>query len=132
MPDTAASTGPIWLDHASIMTTTLEPSIAFYVDILGLSLRIIEDDPIRDGRRRAMLTDSHQRDVLEIIEMQEMIHRTIPGRGSLHHLGFRLPQPNWHTLRTRLDALSYPYQEVQGRLFVRDADGLILEIEQGR
>lgn len=132
MPDTAASTGLIWLDHASIMTTTLEPSIAFYVDILGLSLRIIEDDPIRDGRRRAMLTDSHQRDVLEIIEMQEMIHRTIPGRGSLHHLGFRLPQPNWHTLRTRLDALSYPYQEVQGRLFVRDADGLILEIEQGR
>lgn len=132
MLDKSEPLAPIWLDHASIMTTALEPSITFYVDVLGLSLRIIEDDPIREGRRRAMLIDSHQRDVLEIIEMREMVHRTIPGRGSLHHLGFRLPQPHWHTLRTRLDALAYPYQEIQDRLFVRDADGLILEIEQGR
>lgn len=132
MPDDESTLAPIWLDHASIMTTELEPSIAFYVDVLGLQLRIIEDDPIREGRRRAMLIDSHKRDVLEIIEMRELVHRTIPGRGSLHHLGFRLPLRHWHALRLRLDDLAYPYQEIQDRLFVRDADGLILEIEQGR
>jgi glyoxylase I family protein len=29
-----------------------------------------------------------------------------------------------------MDAAEYPYQEMKGRLFVRDADGLVLEIEQ--
>ena len=123
---------PVLLDHAAIMTTQLESAIRFYVEMLGLSLKTIEDDPIREGRQRAMLTDQDGREVLEIIEMQELVHPTIPGRGGLHHLGFRLPQRAWHSLRSRLDAAGHPYQDVQGRLFVRDRDGLVLEIEQAR
>ena len=71
------------------MTTQLESAIRFYVEMLGLSLKTIEDDPIREGRQRAMLTDQDGREVLEIIEMQELVHPTIPGRGGLHHLGFQ-------------------------------------------
>ena len=121
---------PIRLDHAAVMTTDLERAIAFYTDVLGLSVRVIEDDPIRKGRRRAMLYDAGKRDVVEIIEMPEMTHSTIPGRGGIHHLGFRLPQRAWHALRARLDADGYPYQEVNNCLFLRDADGLVLELEQ--
>ena len=126
------TTPMIWLDHASIMTMKLEQSIAFYVDVLGLTLRCIEPDPIREGRSRAMLVDTDGRDVLEIIEMRELAHPTIPGRGGIHHLGFRLPERAWHSLRTRLDARTYPYQDIAGRLFVRDADGLMLEIERAK
>jgi glyoxylase I family protein len=118
------------LDHASVMTTDLDEAIVFYVDLLGLQLRVIEDDPVREGRQRAMLTDRHEHDVMEIIEMPEMAHPSVPGRGGVHHLGFRLPPRDWQALRGRLDAADYAYQEVKGRLFVRDADGLVLEIEQ--
>ena len=118
------------LDHASIMTTQFDPAVDFYVRLIGLTLRAIEDDPIRTGRKRAMLTDSAGHDVIELIEMPELAHPAIPGRGGIHHLGFCLPQRGWHALRSRLDAAGYPYQEVEGRLFVRDADGLVLEVEQ--
>ena len=133
-PEQASATPPsegisVELDHASVMTTDLDEAIAFYVDILGLQLRIVEDDPIREGRQRAMLTDRHEHDVMEIIEMPEMAHPSVPGRGGVHHLGFRLPSRDWHALRSRMDAADYPYQEVKGRLFVRDADGLVLEVE---
>lgn len=129
----AAPTPPycLRLDHAAVTTTRLAEAIAFYRDVLGLTLRTIEPDPIREGRRRAWLTDETGADVLELIEMPEMAHPAIHGRGAIHHLGFRLPRPAWHSLRSRLDARSYPYQEVRGSLFIRDADGLILEIEQG-
>lgn len=120
----------VQLDHASIMTTALEESISFYEDLIGLSLRVVEDDPIRDGRERAMLTDDRGRDVIELIEMAEMKHPSVPGRGAIHHLGFSFSPREWHSLRSRLDAADYPYEEVQGRLFVRDADGLVLEIER--
>lgn len=120
------------LGHAAITTTRLAPAIDFYVQVLGLSLRVVEDDPIREGRQRALLTDAQGHDVLELIEMPELAHPTIPGRGGIHHIGFYMPQRDWHALRARLDAHAYPYQEIEGRLFIRDADGLVLEIEQGR
>ena len=128
---TANGRSLIRLDHAAVMTTNLERAISFYRDVLGLSVHVIEDDPIRKGRRRAMLYDADGHDVLELIEMTEMAHQTIPGRGGLHHLGFRLPESAWHALRARLDASGYPYQEVNACLFLRDADGLVLELEQG-
>lgn len=120
----------IQLDHAAVMTSQLDRAISFYTEVLGLSLDRIEDDPIRKGRQRAMLRDTAGHEVLEIIEMQEMTHATIPGRGGLHHLGFRLPLGEWHALRSRLDAQNHPYQEVNDCLFIRDADGLVLELEQ--
>ncbi len=119
------------LDHASIMTTDLDEAVSFYVDLIGLSLRTVEDDPVREGRKRAMLTDAQDRDVIELIEMEEMKHPSVPGRGGIHHLGFSLPPRKWHSLRSRLDAADHPYEEVKGRLFARDADGLVLEIEKG-
>lgn len=118
------------LDHASIMTTDLEAAVSFYEKLIGLSLRIVEDDPVREGRERAMLTDAQDRDVVELIEMPEMEHPSVPGRGAIHHLGFSLSPREWHSLRSRLDAANHPYEEVKGRLFVRDADGLVLEIEK--
>ncbi|MEX2401371.1 MAG: VOC family protein [Rhodothermales bacterium] len=144
--DSAGTTGPndrgpdhgsdqrdppgLQLTHAAVMTTDLKRAVTFYRDILGLSVRVVEDDPIRKGRRRAMLADTSGRDVVEIIEMSEMAHPSIPGRGGIHHVGFRLPRREWHSLRSRMDAASYRYEEVEGRLFVKDVDGLVLEIEQ--
>jgi len=112
------------------MTTDLEDAISFYVDLLGLQLRTVEEDPVREGRERALLGDGRGHPVVELIEMPEMEHPSVPGRGGVHHIGFRLPDREWHSLRSRLDAADYAYREVKGRLFVRDADGLVLEIEK--
>lgn len=125
-----ATATPLQLTHAAVMSRHLEESVAFYRDILGLSLRTIEADPIREGRRRAMLLDGDGREVLEVIEMAELAHPSIPGRGGIHHIGFRLPKSAWQALRTRMDARGYSYDEMEGRLFVRDVDGLVLEIER--
>ncbi len=119
----------LWLDHAAIITGALDDAIGFYSDLLGLRVHVVEADPIRVGRRRAMLYDSQGRDVLEIIEMTELDHRTVVGRGAIHHLGFRFPRADWDALRDRLDACGRHYSEVSDRLFVRDNDGLMLEIE---
>jgi glyoxylase I family protein len=126
--DTPSTT--VRLDHASVMTTNLEAATDFYVDLLGLTLRSVEDDPVREGRKRAMLGDGRGYAVLELIEMPEMEHPSVPGRGGIHHVGFRLPDRDWHSLRSRLDAADYEYREVKERLFVRDTDGLVLEIEK--
>ena len=120
----------IRLTHAAIMTARLDGAVAFYRDLLGLGVRSIEDDPIRKGRKRAMLVDVDGKDIIEIIEMSEMTHPSIPGKGGIHHVGFTLPTHEWHGLRSRLDAKGWAYKEQDGYLFVRDTDGLVLEIGQ--
>lgn len=117
------------LSHAAVSTANLAQSLPFYTDVLGLRLLAIEPDPIRKGRRRAMLHDEAGNAVMEFIELPELESPTIPGRGSIHHLGFTLPEPEWHALRERLETLQYGHLETQNRLFVRDADGMMLEIE---
>jgi len=131
--NTTSSDAPsidVRLDHASVMTTDLDAATDFYVELLGLTLRTVESDPVREGRQRAMLGDGRGRAVIELIEMPEMEHPSVPGRGAIHHVGFRLPDRDWHSLRSRLDAADYEYREVKERLFVRDSDGLVLEIEK--
>jgi len=119
----------IVLTHAALMTQNLDEAVAFYRDVLGLTLNVEEADPLRKGHRRAFLLDASERDVIELIEYPELQHVSVPGHGAVNHLGFRLPARNWQSLRSRLDALGYPYQEVEGRLFLRDADEVVLEIE---
>ena len=129
-PTDRAPSASLRLTHAAVMTKQLDHALAFYTNVLGLTLRGIEDDPIRKGRRRAMLLDDEGREILEVIEMEELAHPSIPGRGGIHHIGFHLSKQDWHALRSRLDAKGYGYDEMHGRLFVRDADGLVLEIER--
>ena len=119
------------LDHASILTPSLEEAVEFYTDLIGLAHRITEADPGRPERRRAMLQDGEKRDVLELIEEPDLAHPSIPGRGGLHHLGFRFEEKAWHTLRGRLDAAGVQYElRRDDCLFVRDTDGMVLEIER--
>lgn len=118
----------LWLDHAAVVTADLAQSIDFYTRVIGLRVHIEEEDPLRRGRRRAMLFDSNGRDVMELIEMPEFRHRTVAGRGAVHHLGFRFPESDWRALVERLDACGHSYQIERDILFLRDADGLLLEV----
>ncbi len=122
-------TASVWLDHAAVISADLDNAIGFYSDLIGLRVHVVEEDPIREGRRRAMFFDSQGRDVLEIIEMKEFDHGTVVGRGAIHHLGFRFPRADWDALRMRLYERGHHYSSVAGKLFVRDNDGLMLEIE---
>ncbi len=121
--------GEIQLTHAALMTKDLQEAIAFYTDVLGLALKVEELDPIRKGHRRAMLVDASGQEVIELIEYPALQHASVPGHGAINHIGFRLPARNWQSLRSRLDTLGYPYQEVENRLFLRDADEVVLEVE---
>lgn len=118
----------LWLDHAAVVTADLARSIDFYTRIIGLRVHLEEEDPLRRGRRRAMLFDSQGRDVVELIEMSEYQHRSVMGRGSVHHLGFRFPEQDWEALRERLEAHDHAYWLENDILFVRDVDGLLIEV----
>ena len=128
--DLASEGGAIRLTHAALMTKNLSEAIQFYIDIVGLKLRVEEEDPIRAGHHRAMLVDVTGADVIELIEYPELQHASIPGHGAINHIGFHLSKRDWHTLRSKLDTLGYPYQEIENKLFLRDKDEVVLEIEK--
>ena len=127
-PSDTDKLGNVWMDHAAVVTADLTRAIEFYSNVVGLRVHTAEADPLREGRTRAMLYDSNGRDILELIEMVELRHRAVVGRGALHHLGFRLPESDWLALQQRLEAADYPFHAVSDLIFVRDPDGLLLEV----
>ena len=79
--------------------------------------------------RRAVLRGGER--PFELIEEPDLAHPTIPGRGGLHHLGFRFDEAAWQDLLCRLDAAGISYElRSDSCLFVRDTEGTVLEIEK--
>lgn len=119
----------ISLSHAAVMTVSLEKAVIFYQEILQLKTTPFEADPLRDGLRRCFVVGPDEQHIIELIEMPSNTHVTIPGRGAVHHLGLAVDSGSGASIRDRLRATQTPFREAQGKLFVRDADGLVLEIE---
>lgn len=119
----------ISLSHAAVMTVSLEKAVLFYQEILNLDTTPFESDPLRDGLRRCFVVGPDGQYMIELIEMPSNTHVTIPGRGAVHHLGLTVDRDWGTSIRNRLRTTQTPFREAQGKLFVRDADGLVIEIE---
>lgn len=115
----------LWLNHVSVTTRRFDDALAFYVSILGLSLRAVELDPACPTRLRAVLVDAEDRDVLELVQADE--EGEVPGT-NVGRLAFSLPRRAWLLLRVRLEAHDYPYRLTNESLFIEDADGLLLRV----
>lgn len=114
----------IWLNLVSVYTNKFDDALSFYVSTLGLSLRTVEVDPTNPNILHAVLVDAEDRDVLELIQADE-----IPGGATgFGEMRFSLPKRAWLLLRARLDAQDYPYRLSGDYLNLRDVDGRLLHV----
>jgi catechol 2,3-dioxygenase-like lactoylglutathione lyase family enzyme len=120
------------LSHVALVTGDIEASIRFYEGIVGLSASAIEPDPIRPGCRRTYLSDSRDQRIIELIDNPAVRHRTIPGNGAAHHVGFSVSPSEWVRISSRADEAGEQIRQNGSLLFLRDPDGIVLEIERDR
>ena len=85
----------VWLDHVCVLTAHFERSVAFYVGVLGLTLRTIEAHPLFPTRLRALLIDAEGRDIIELLESetQEGCERRRASRQIIGQVGFPAAVP---------------------------------------
>lgn len=111
----------VWLQSVTVRTTRFDDALAFYVNLIGLTLGGVEVHPLT-AQPRARMLDGEGRDVFELIETEGN-----PVTGT-HELSFGMPRRTVTLLRSRLDLQDVPYTDAGRTLLLSDIDGTTLRI----
>lgn len=124
------------IHHATLISSNLERTTAFYRDLLGFTLvreTVNEDDP---GTRHFWFAADPSNPAgmqLSFLEYPQMEPAT-QGTGATHHIALRVGSPaevgSWRDYLQSREIPTTPYYERGGlaSVYLRDPDGHILEI----
>ncbi len=114
------------LDHYNIETSQPEPTVAFYVGVLGFEdLSKLRPDVGRPGTWFGI--DGHPS-----IHVNFVDHGVVGPTGAIDHVAFE--GRGYRAMRSRLDQLGVPYRAVESphlalhQLYVNDPNGIQIEI----
>jgi catechol 2,3-dioxygenase-like lactoylglutathione lyase family enzyme len=128
--NTGSKGSAIMLNHVAVVSGNLEISLEFYRRLFELASDGIEPDPIRPGCRRSYLHNTAGNRIIELIEDPDIRHSAIAGKGSAHHIGFLADKARWSEIESRAKAGGHDVRNTGSILFLRDPDGVVIEVEQ--
>ena len=121
-------------DHITIWGSNAEDTIAYYRDLLGMSL-VLRQPNLDDPSQTHLFFDTGDGTILTFFVSDERPSSRQPQRtdvGGVHHLCFSVPPDRFDEVADALDDAGYSYnvfdRGVFLSLYTRDHDGLIVEL----
>jgi len=105
-------------DHVVITSTDSEKSVAFYRDLFGLELQ--QDGPpglklLRGGGIEIGISPARTRQAIS--------------HPPADHIAFRVASTSLESVKSHLDQCGVAYQVTDGRIYLKDPDQYLLELE---
>jgi catechol 2,3-dioxygenase-like lactoylglutathione lyase family enzyme len=111
---------PVAIDHVGLTVRDVERSVAFYRDLFGL-------EPAPDLPPHLTVLRSGD---AELALVQWKPGEPLPGGGpDGEHFSLRFPPTDMPTMRERLAARGVEHEVVDTRIYLRDPDGHLVELE---
>jgi glyoxylase I family protein len=123
------------VDHLALICSDLEATITFYTDVLGMRLaRIVQnrDDPTSTH----IFFDMGGGNQLAFFDFPEKgPAKTTRGVGGMHHVALKARPEQFRTILETLEARRIEHSahgsRQAGSVYVRDPDGILLEVTTG-
>ncbi len=123
------------VDHLALICSDLDTTIRFYTEVLHMRLlRIIpnRDDPTSTH----IFLDMGGGNKLAFFDFPEKdTEKTLRGIGSMHHLALKATRESFQKILSTLEARGIEYSlhgsREAGSLYLRDPDGILLEVTTG-
>jgi glyoxylase I family protein len=123
------------VDHLALICSNLEATITFYTEVLGMRLtRIIQnrDEPTSTH----IFLDMGGGNQLAFFDFPEKgPAKTTRGVGSMHHVALKARPEQFRTILETLEARHIEHSvhgsREAGSVYVRDPDGILLEVTTG-
>ena len=123
-----APTGGV--DHIAVFAKDLEQTALFYTEVMGMPVTRVT--PNRDvAESTHMNVDIGNGMTLAFFDFPDVprLQRRPPeGVGNVMHIAMPIPRGNFEEVKTRLEANRVKYQEVGHSLYLRDPNGLGIEL----
>jgi glyoxylase I family protein len=123
------------VDHLALICSDLELTISFYTEVLGMRLtRIMQnrDEPTSTH----IFLDMGGGNQLAFFDFPEKgPEKTVRGIGSMHHVALKARPEQFRTILETLEARQIEHSahgsREAGSIYVRDPDGILLEVTTG-
>jgi catechol 2,3-dioxygenase-like lactoylglutathione lyase family enzyme len=120
-------------DHVTLVGSNADDTVAFYRDVLGLSLVIRQPNLDREEVEHLFFDAGDGRLVTFFIdESRDSVDHQKPGVGAVHHLAFRIEPDELSDIRDRLDEAGHGVREYDRgafhSLYTHDHNGLVIEL----
>jgi glyoxylase I family protein len=123
------------VDHLALICSDLEATITFYTEVMGMRLmRIVQnrDEPTSTH----IFFDMGGGNQLAFFDFpQKGPDRTVRGVGSMHHVALKAHPGQFSTILETLEARHIEHSahgsREAGSVYVRDPDGILLEVTTG-
>lgn len=139
LPEGEAATGEVstaGVHHLALICSDIEATIRFYTEVLNMRLnRII---PNRDEPTSThIFLDMGGGNQLAFFDFPQLgAERTVRGVGSMHHVAIKAGADQYQAIKRTLEERNIPYaahgSDVEGSMYLRDPDDIMVEITTGR
>ena len=118
------------VNHIAVFSKDLEATAAFYTDVMGMPvINVAANRDVEDSTH--MNVDVGNGMALSFFDFPHVprLQRRAPeGVGNVMHIAIDITPNRYAELKGRLDSGSVSYQEVGGSLYVKDPNGLTIEL----
>ena len=123
-----APTGGV--DHIAVYAKDLEKTARFYSEIMGMPIiRITANRDVKDSTHmNVAVGNGMSLAFFDFPHVARLQRRAPEGVGNVMHIAMPIPRNRFQEVKVRLDANRVKYQEVGGSLYVKDPNGLGIEL----
>ncbi len=124
--DSATSTAGV--NHIAVISSDVEASVRFYREVLGMPL--VSVDANRDLPESTHVNvDLGGGTRLSIFDFPHLGGRkAVEGAGGLMHIALSLPRERLESIRETIESQGVPMQRIGDSFYLRDPDGLTVEL----
>ena len=118
------------VDHIAVFAKDLEQTARFYSEVLSMPVtRVTPNRDVADSTHmNVAIGNGMTLAFFDFPEVPRLQRRAPEGVGNVMHIAMPIPRDSFEEVKTRLDANRVKYQEVGHSLYLKDPNGLGIEL----
>ena len=123
-----APTGGV--DHIAVFAKDLEQTARFYSEVMGMPVTRVTPnrDVAESTHMNVAIGNGMTLAFFDFPDVPRLQRRAPEGVGNVMHIAMPIPRDSFEEVKTRLDVNRVKYQEVGHSLYLRDPNGLGIEL----
>ena len=118
------------VDHIAVFAKDLEQTAHFYSEVMGMPVTRVTPnrDVAESTHMNVAIGNGMTLAFFDFPDVPRLQRRAPEGVGNVMHIAMLIPRDSFEEVKTRLDSNRVKYQEVGHSLYLRDPNGLGIEL----
>ncbi len=130
IPSSRTESSTVGANHIAVYAKDLETTAAFYIEIMGMPLiEVIDNRDVPESTHMNVdIGGGMMLSFFDFPHIPRLRKRAPEGVGNVMHIALEITEGRKAEVKSRLDAKGIGYQEIGGSVYIKDPNGLGIEL----